>query len=187
MSYSESIQALKQQSRPRASHYHHHVWLGLMLFIWNVVLASCQMWKYAHLPNSSHFCLSVHRIIFQKSKTLDIFWLIWDGPWCLFWWAELFTHELHWGWWDLQCFKCCSGFFCGLLDESLMLSWNNYLFLNRNGFVSLYRLKSMKVSHLLWNFFRSEHDVLLLEILQHASCQTRFKKFLGSGSNQDWV
>ncbi len=34
--------------------------------------------------------------------------------------------ELNWGKWVLQLFRCCSGFFYDLLDESSLRSWSNF-------------------------------------------------------------
>ncbi len=34
--------------------------------------------------------------------------------------------DLNWGKWGLQFFRCCSGFFYDLLDESLLRSWSNF-------------------------------------------------------------
>ncbi len=76
----------------------------------------------------------------------DIFWQMWDEPLCSFWSAVAFalelSHECHfcpvsflllnheqdlnWGKWGLQFFRCCSGFFYDLLDESSLRSWSNF-------------------------------------------------------------
>ncbi len=38
-----------------------------------------------------------------------------------------FTHcTFNWGKWGLQIFRCCSGFFYDLLDESSLRSWSNF-------------------------------------------------------------
>ncbi len=34
--------------------------------------------------------------------------------------------DLNWSKWGLQFFRCCSGFFYDLLDESSLLSWSNF-------------------------------------------------------------
>lgn len=34
--------------------------------------------------------------------------------------------DLTWGKWGLQFFRCCSGFFYDLLDESMSCSWSNF-------------------------------------------------------------
>ncbi len=34
--------------------------------------------------------------------------------------------DLNWGKWGLHFFRCCSGFFYDLLDESSLRSWNNF-------------------------------------------------------------
>lgn len=39
--------------------------------------------------------------------------------------GRLMNTDLKWGKWGLRCFRCCSGFFRDLLNESLVLSWNN--------------------------------------------------------------
>ena len=46
---------------------------------------------------------------------------------CLVLWLN---HEGKWG---LLCCKCCYGFFCGLLDESLMHSWSDFCWLATPG------------------------------------------------------
>ncbi len=98
--------------------------------------------------------------------------------------------DLNWGKWGLQFFRCCSGFFYDLLDESLLRSWSRHCskfspFVDngsergllesqslRNGLITLSRLIHVNyfVSHLFLNYFRSRHGVLLFK---HASlCQT---------------
>ncbi len=69
---------------------------------------------------------------------------MWDEPLCSFWSEVAFALELsrgwrfcpvsflfmntdfNWGKWGLQFFRCCSGFFYDLLDESLLRSWSNF-------------------------------------------------------------
>ncbi len=73
----------------------------------------------------------------------DIVWQMWGEPLCYFWSevAFVFSHgcrfcpasflcwimntDLNWGKWGLQFFRCCSGFFYDLIDESTLRSWSN--------------------------------------------------------------
>ncbi len=59
-------------------------------------------------------------------------WLLpWNSPMdaafaqslCYCW---IMTTDLNWGKWGLQFFRCCSGFFYDLLDESSLRSWSNF-------------------------------------------------------------
>ena len=94
------------------------------------------------------FCLVSPQNIFPEVLGIIkmFFWRMWDEPLCSFWSAVVFTLELshgcifaqslsycriintdlNWGEWGLQIFRCCSGFFCDLLDESSMRSWSNF-------------------------------------------------------------
>ncbi len=51
---------------PRPSHDHLHVWLLVWCSLWNAVLVLCQMQRDTHLPKSSTYVASVHRIFAPK-------------------------------------------------------------------------------------------------------------------------
>ncbi len=65
----------------------------------------------------------------------DIFWQMWGEPLCYFLSEVAFVFSLsycwivntdfNWGKWGLQFFRCCSGFFYDLIDESTLRSWSN--------------------------------------------------------------
>ncbi len=67
-------------------------------------------------------------------ESLCYFWSAWlclgALPWSVFaqslsyWW--IMNTDLNWGKWGLQFFRCCSGFFDDLLNESSLCSWSNF-------------------------------------------------------------
>ncbi len=102
---------------------------------------------------TGHTFQKVHILSYQSTEYLpeslgdnqDIFWQMWDEPFCSFWSAMAFALELsyvvfaqylsycwimntdlNWGKWGLQFFRCCSGVFYDLLDESSLRSWSNF-------------------------------------------------------------
>ncbi len=96
-----SYQVLKLQSSPRPSHFHH-----TMSDCWYDVLfmKSCV----GFMPD-----VTGHTHTFQKDCYQDSYcWIM--------------NTDLNWGKWDLQFFRCCSGFFYDLLDESSLRSWSNF-------------------------------------------------------------
>ncbi len=136
-------------------------------------------WFYARC-NGTH---TFQKVIFGQQ------WLLsWNSPMDAVFaqslsYCWIMNTDLNWGTWGLQFFRCCSGFFYDLLDESLLHSWSNF---GRpatpgkvhhcskfSGFITLSRLIHVNcfVSHLFLNFFRSRHDVLLFK---HASLSDRF-------------
>ncbi len=141
-------QVLKLQSSPRPSHYLHHVWLLVWCSFYEMLC-----WFYARC-NGTHTFQKVQLLSHQSTEYLpkslgdhqDIFWQMWNEPLCSFWSAVAFALELshgclfaqslsycwimntdlNWGYWGLQFFRCCSGFFYDLLDESSLCSWSNF-------------------------------------------------------------
>ncbi len=131
------IQVLKLQSSPRPSHCHHHVWLLVWCSFYEMLC-----WFYArHNQLLSHQSTEYlpkslgdnQDNFFDKCETsfLDLFGQQWLLPWispmnAVF--AQSLSYcwivntDLNWGKWDLQFFRCCSGFFYDLLDESLLRS-----------------------------------------------------------------
>ncbi len=129
---------------------------------------------------------------------------VWLSVWCSFYemlcWFYIRCNRTHTfqkvQQWGLQIFRCCSGFFYDLLDESTLCSWSNFgrpatpgkvhhcykfsPFVDngsdrgslesqslRNGFITLSRLtRQLFFSHLFLNFFKSRHDVLLFKSSQ---------------------
>ncbi len=108
-----------------------------------------QCWFYARCNGTRTFQkvqLLSHQSTEYLPKSLgdnqDIFWQMCDEPLCSFWSAVAFALELpmdavfaqtlsycwimntdiYWGKWGLQFFRCCSGFFYDLLDESSLRS-----------------------------------------------------------------
>ncbi len=103
-----------------------------------------------HTPSKKfNFCrISPQKICPKYSRSInqDIFWQVWDEPLCSLWSAMTFpwnspmdavfaqslsycwfmNTDLNWGKWGLQFFRCCSGFFYDLLDESSLRSWSNF-------------------------------------------------------------
>ncbi len=65
--------------------------------------------------------------------------VIFGQQWCLPWnspmhaifaqplsYCCIMNTDLNWGKWGLQFFRCCSGFFYDILDESSLLSWSSF-------------------------------------------------------------
>ncbi len=99
-----------------------------------------------HAPSKKfNFCLSPQNICPKVLGIIKIFWQMWDEPlfflvssgFCLgtlplmpflpslsYYW--IMNTDLNWGKWGLQLFRCCSGFFYDLLDESSLRSWINF-------------------------------------------------------------
>ncbi len=108
------------QSSPRPSHYHHHVWLLVWCSFYGMLC-----WSYARY-NGTH--------TFQKACVF-IFGQRWILP-CKSPMDAVFAQSLsycwimnadpNWGKWGLQFFRCCSGIFYDLLDESSLRSWSNF-------------------------------------------------------------
>lgn len=98
-------------------------------------------------PNVTLFLSINSQSIFPPSlgHRQDVFQQMWAESLCSFWWAVVFflnslidatfaqspsycsimISDLKWEKWGLQVFRCCSPFFCDLLDESAMRSWSN--------------------------------------------------------------
>ncbi len=80
--------------------------------------------------------LGIIKIFFGKCETsLSVLfgqqWLLpWNSPMSFF--AQYLSYcwimntDLNWGKWGLQFFRCCSGVFYDLLDESSLRSWSNF-------------------------------------------------------------
>ncbi len=144
------VQVLKLQSSPRPSHYQHHphVWLLYdVLFIKTCV--SFMPNVTGHTPSKKfNFCLISPQDCFSISlgdnqNILGKFemslcvlfgqqWLLpWNSPMDAIF-VQSLSHcwiiniDLSLGKWGLQFFRCCSGFFYDLLDESLLRSWINF-------------------------------------------------------------
>ncbi len=133
------VQFLKLQSSPRPSHYHHHVWLLVWCSFYEKLC-----WFYARC-NGTHNFQKVQLLSHQSTEyfpkyscdCLSLrdnqgnFWQMWDEPLCYFcqqWFLPLsycwiMNTDLNLG---LQFFRCCSGFFYDLLDESLLRSWIHF-------------------------------------------------------------
>ncbi len=112
-----------------------------MFFFWNAVLLLRKMYWDTHLPKSSTFVSSVHRVFSQKSwgssrcflaklRRAFMFFLLSSGfrlgtlscrPY-----GGVMNTDLNWGKWGLQFFRCCCGVCCDLLDESSLRSWGNF-------------------------------------------------------------
>ncbi len=121
----------------------------MMFLLLNVVC-----WFYVRC-NGTHTFQKVQLLSHQFTEYLpkslyrnnqDIFWQMWDKPLCSFWWVSGFclgtpmdavfaqslsycwimNTDLNWGKWGLQIFRCCSGFFYDLLDESSLRTWSNF-------------------------------------------------------------
>ncbi len=160
---------LWQSSRSwRPSHYHLHVWLLVWCFLWNTVLFLCQMQRNTHLPTSSTFVSSVHRILtlIEACRSLDVvlcfFMTSWMSRHCALG-VILVGRPL------LGRFITCSKFSPFVDNGSDRGSLKSQSL--GNIFKTLSRLIHVNyvVSHLFLNFFRSRHDVLLFK---HASlCQ----------------
>ncbi len=144
------VQVLKLQSSPRPSHYHHHVWLLVWCSFYEMLCwfyARCNgthtFQKVQLLLNQSTEYLPkslgdnhINRDIFGKCETslCVLFgqqWLLpWNSPMDAVFaqslsYCWIMNTDLNWGKWGLQFFRCCSGFFYDLLDESLF-SWSNF-------------------------------------------------------------
>jgi len=120
--------------------------VGMMFYFWNAVLLLRQMYLDTHLPKSSTFVSSVHRVFSQKSwgssrcflaklRRAFMFFLLSSGfrlgthkPFLpsLFLMVESWTLTLTEASEALQFFRCCCGVFCDLLDESSLRSWGNF-------------------------------------------------------------
>ncbi len=187
--------------------------VGMMFFLWNEMLFC--------LIGTQNICpkvLGIIKIFLANVRRAFVFFLVSSGfclrtlPWRPFFslsYCWIMDTELHWGKWGLQFFRCCSGFFYYLLDESSLRSWSNFgkpgtpgkvhhcskfaSFVDNssdhgslesqslgNGFMTLSRL--IHVNYFVSHLllnFFRSHDVLLFE---HASlCQT------GSISVISWI
>ncbi len=142
------IQVLKLQSSLRPSHY------TTMFDCWYDVLIMKCCFGFTpdvtgHTPSKKcNFCrissqnicpkvLGIINIHFGKCETslCVLFGQQWLLPWnspmdAVF--AQSLSYrwimniDLNWGKWGLQFFRCCSGFFYDLLDESALRSWSNF-------------------------------------------------------------
>ncbi len=141
------VQFLKVQSSPRPSHYHHHVWLLAWCSFYEMV--GFMQDVTGHTPSKKfNFCLispqnirpkvlGIIKIFFGKCEmSLCVLfgqqWLLpWNSPTDAVF-AESLSYcwimntDLNWGKWGLQFFRCCSGFFYDLLEESSLHSWSNF-------------------------------------------------------------
>ncbi len=121
--------------------------VGMMFFLWNVVLVLHQMQQ--DTPSKKfNFCrISPQNIcpkflgiikIFLANVRQD-FCVLFGQQWLLPWnspvdavfaqslsYCWIMNTDLNWGKWGLQFFRCCSGFFYNLLDESSLRSWSNF-------------------------------------------------------------
>ncbi len=132
--------------QPQTSHYHHHVWL----LVW------CSFYEMlcwftpdvtGYTPSKKlNFCLigpqnicpkvlGIIKIFFGQTSLCVLFgqqWLLpWNSPMDAVFaqslsYCWIMNTDLNWGKWGLQFFRCCSGFFYDLLDESLLHSWSNF-------------------------------------------------------------
>ncbi len=142
------VQVRKLQSSLRPSHYHHHVWLLVWCSFYEMLC-----WFYARC-NGTHTFQKVQLLSHQSTEYLPkilvdnqyVFWQMWDNlcvlfgqQWLLPWtspmdavfaqslsYCWIMNTDLNWGKWGLQFFRCCSGFFYDLLDESSLRSWSNF-------------------------------------------------------------
>ncbi len=203
------VQVLKLQSSSRPSHYHHYVWLLVWCSFYEMLC-----WFYVRC-NGTHTLQKVQLLSHQSTEYLPkslgdnqyIFWQMWDGafvfflvssgfclgtlPWMpflpsLFLIVESWTLTLIEASEACSSFRCFSGFFYDLLDESSLRSWSNFgrpatpwkvhhcsefsPFVDngsdhsslesqslRNGFITISRL--IYVNYFVSHFFRSWHDV----------------------------
>ncbi len=79
--------------------------------------------------------LGIIKIFFGQTSLCVLFgqqWLLpWNSPMDAVFaqslsYCWIMNTDLNWGKWGLQFFRCCSGFFYDLLDESLLHSWSNF-------------------------------------------------------------
>ncbi len=139
------VQVLNLQSTPRPSH---HVWLLVWCSFYEILC-----WFYSrckHRPSKKfNFCLIIPQNICPKvlGIILGIFFgkcetrlcVLFGQQWLLPWnflidavfaqrlsYCWIMNTDFNWGKWGLRFFRCCSGFFYDLLDESLLRSWSNF-------------------------------------------------------------
>ncbi len=142
------VQVLKLQSSPRPSQLPPPcLTVGMMFFLWNAVLiyARCNRTTPSKkfnfcLISPQNICpkvLGIIKIFFGKCETSLC--VVFGQQWLLPWNSPMdavFAHslsycwimntDLNWGKWGLQFFRCCSGFFYDLMDESSLRSWSNF-------------------------------------------------------------
>ncbi len=139
------IQVLKLQSSSRPLHYHHHVWLLVWCSFYEMLMSGVT----GHAPSKKfnfyrispqNICpkvLGIIKIFFGKCETslCVLFgqqWLLpWNSPMDAVFaqslsYCWIMNTDLNWGKWGLEFFRCCSGFFYDLLDESSLCSWSNF-------------------------------------------------------------
>ncbi len=130
------VQVLKLQSSPRPLHYHHHVWLLVWSSFYEINTPSKKFNICLISPQKTDFCakvLGIIKIFFGKCETSLLLvssdFCLGNLPWMTFL-PSLFLIVESWTLnsrkWDLQFFRCCSGFFYNLLDESSLCSWINF-------------------------------------------------------------
>ncbi len=136
------VQLLKIQSTPD---HHHHVWL----LVW-CSFDEMLCWFFIRCNGTRTFKkvkLLVHQFTEYLSKILGIIkiflakcetslcvllsqqWLLpWNSPMDAQSLSDcwIMNTHLNWGMWGLQFFRCCSGLFYDLLDESSFHSWSNF-------------------------------------------------------------
>ncbi len=115
---------------PRPSHYHHHVWLLVWCSFYEMLC-----WFYARC-NGTHTFQNVKLLSHQSTEYLlkslgdnqDIFLPNVRRAIVFFLVSSMnsMNTDLNLGKWGLQFFRCCSGFFYDLLDESSLRSWSNF-------------------------------------------------------------
>ncbi len=119
--------------------------VGMIFFLWNTVLVSTPDVT-GHAPSKKlNFCLISPQNIWPKvlgiieilfGKCEASLCVIFDQKWLLsspmdavfaqpLSYCWIMNTDLNWGKWGLQFFRCCSGFFYDLIDESTLRSWSN--------------------------------------------------------------
>ncbi len=135
------VQVLKLQGSPRPSHYHHHVWLLVWCYFFMKCCVGFPPDVTGHTPSycpisPQNICpkvLGIIKIFFGKcERSLCVLfgqqWLFpWHSPMDAVFvqslsYCWIMDTDLNWGKWGLQFFRCCSGFFYELLDESSLHS-----------------------------------------------------------------
>ncbi len=137
------VQVLKLQSSPRPSHYHHDCRYDDLFMKCCVGFPSDVT---GHTPSKKlnscrispqNICpkvLGIIKLFFGKCETSLC--VLFGQQWLLPWNSPMdavFAQSLSYCWimntdlnWGLQFFRCCSGFFYDLLDESSLHSWSNF-------------------------------------------------------------
>ena len=132
INYGKSSRSWSSKAAP-----HHHTNTTMVDCQYYVLFLKCCV---SFAPKSSTFVSSFHRISYNSlGDYQDVWWQMLEWPFFYFWSVVVFAilaqslsycwimnTDLNWGKWGLQCFRYCSGFFCYLLDELSVCSWNNF-------------------------------------------------------------